>query len=80
MTTHDIIKAAFPNANDEICSFILWARTPYPFGVITAKSLFSAARRFKRASDNNIQLCDLCDRIAENNKTVCAKCHKALTT
>ena len=78
MTIYDIIKAAIPNANDEICSYILWERTPYPVGKITARTLFSSARRYKRASDNNIQLCDFCDRIAETNKSVCSKCHKAL--
>jgi len=80
MTTHEIIKAAIPNADDETCSFILWARTPFPVGAITARSLFDSARRFKRASDKNIRLCDFCNRIAEDNRSVCAKCHKALTT
>lgn len=80
MTTHDIIKAAIPNADDEICSFILWARTPFPVGAITARSLYSAARRFQRAVNGGFRLCDFCDRIAEDNKSVCAKCHRALST
>jgi len=80
MTTHDIIRAAIPNADDETCSFILWERTPYPFMRITAKTLYAAARRFQRAVNGGLRLCDFCDRMAENNKSVCAKCHKALST
>jgi len=79
MRAFEIIKAAIPNADDELCEYIMWTRTSYPFDTITPKVLFSAARRFKRASDNKIKLCELCDRIADFDNCVCAKCHTALS-
>lgn len=72
-----IIYAAIPNAPDFVVDHIIWGRTPYPFAEVTAKSLYKAASRYKRASDNGIQLCDLCDRPAIAND-LCNICRTAL--
>lgn len=83
MKIYAIIRSAIPNATDEICEHILWGRTTYPMGVITARSLYGAAKRFDRANKKNIRLCDFCDRIVRENRTecdICAQCRKALLT
>jgi len=43
MTHAEIIRKAIPNADDELCEFILWGRTPFPAGSITARDLYQAA-------------------------------------
>jgi len=78
MTIKEIIQNAIPNANEELCEYIVWSRTPYPCGALGARELYQAARRLKRATDNGHRLCDLCDRIAILNKSVCKKCDDAL--
>ena len=78
MTITEIIRNAIPNANEELCEYIIWGRTPYPCGALGVKELYQAARRFKRATDNGIRLCDFCDRIAMPKKSVCKKCDFAL--
>ncbi len=64
MTFEDIIKQAIPDADEALCEYILWGRTCFPAGTITAKSLYKAAARWRRANINFIQLCDFCDRPA----------------
>ena len=80
MEIQEIIKNAIPGATDEICEFVLWARTPFPCGGITAKELYQSASRFKRATNNGLRLCDMCDRIAMPKRCVCRKCDDALRT
>jgi len=79
MTIKEIIQNAIPNANEELCEYIFWGRTPYPCGALGAKELYQAARRFRRATDNGLRLCDFCDRIATVGG-VCKKCDDALRT
>jgi hypothetical protein len=43
MTPAQIIRAAIPEADEVLCDHILWGRTPFPMGAITAQSLFKAA-------------------------------------
>lgn len=79
MTTFaEVIKAAIPNADGDLCERILWERTPYPMGRVSAKSLYQAASRFKRANENKRRLCDCCHNQTENDKWTCAKCSAAL--
>lgn len=78
MNAERIIKAAIPDADDSVMSHILWGMTPYPCGRITAKSLYKAASRFKRATANSITLCDLCDNKAVEGGYNCQKCLDAL--
>jgi len=77
MTILEIIQNAIPNANEELCEYIVWGRTPYPCVGLTAKALYKAASRLKRAIDNGNRLCDFCDRIATHGG-VCKKCDDAL--
>ena len=75
MQVNQIIRAAIPEANESECDYILWNMTSFPFGNVTAKMLYKAASRTKRASNNNIMLCDLCDsKIDDDNGWVCQKC------
>lgn len=78
MNGQAIIQAAIPGASADLCEHIIWGRTPFPCGPITAKSLYQAARRFKRAADHGIQLCDFCDNIAAKGEWCCEKCNAAL--
>ena len=77
-TIADIIHGAIPDASPDLCEHILWSMTPYPCGAITAKSLYRAASRFKRAKENGIRLCDWCDNQAQEHKYLCQKCESGL--
>jgi len=77
MKADQIIRAAIPDANDSLCEHILWGRTPYPMGRITARSLYRAADRFRRAQENGVQLCSFCDNAADG--MACRKCDAVLS-
>ena len=77
MLMSDIIKAAIPDASEETCDFILWSRTPFPVGAITARSLYKAASRVQRCSMKGLRLCEFCDNLVDKGWT-CAKRAKAL--
>lgn len=76
MLISEVIRNAIPNASEELCDYILWERTPYPVGEITARSLYSAAMRYHRAYSTGKKLCTFCDRIATTGKNipVCGWC------
>jgi len=75
MTKMDaVIKAAIPAADQELCEHILWGRTPFPMGKITARSLYKTASGFSRAGKNGTPLCDHCDNRADHNDVTCIKC------
>lgn len=78
MRIDEVVRAAVPNASDGFIEHILWGRTPYPMGRITAKSLYKAARRVDRASKNGIRLCDLCDNQVTGSGWECDKCHAVM--
>jgi hypothetical protein len=79
MTTFaEVIRAAIPNADEDTCEYILWNRTPYPMGRVTARTLYKAARGSWRADKNGIRLCDHCDKPAVNEQWECAGCRSAL--
>ena len=50
MTFEDVIKAAIPGADEFVCDHVLWGRTPFPMGKVTARSLYRAASRLRRAT------------------------------
>lgn len=74
MTVMSIVKAAIPNATPETADYILWARTPYPAGAVTAKFLYQAARRFHRATQRGKSLCTWCDREVPKLGDDCERC------
>jgi hypothetical protein len=79
MTAAEIIRAAIPNAPEELCEHILWARTPFPCGRVSAQELYHAASTYRRASEHGIELCDFCDRaIVPPNRFLCERCGDAL--
>jgi hypothetical protein len=79
MTTFaQVVKAAVPGASDDFIEHIIWGRTPYPCGAITAKSLYKAASQYNRAYQHHIRLCDWCHRPAELNDYMCKHCNDAL--
>ncbi len=63
MTINEAIKTGYPDATDDICNYILWTRTAFPFAEMTAKGLYKAANTFYRARKSGRKLCDFCDRI-----------------
>lgn len=79
MTPDEIIHAAVPDASDDFCHHVLWGRTPFPCGVITAQSLYKAATSLNRANANGIHLCDHCHNLAMENEWMCKQCADALT-
>ena len=77
MTYAEIIRAAIPSAPIDLCEHILWNRTSFPMGKVSAKGLFKAASGFERANKNGMVLCDLCSRPAKNG-FVCDVCDERL--
>ena len=78
-TVHQVVRAAIPDADDEIVSFIMWARTPYPFGTVSARSIYKAAATLQRAGFNHVRLCDHCDNRARGPEAwECERCYRAL--
>ena len=73
-----IIRAAMPSASDADCEHVLWGRTPYPVGSVTARSLYLAASRYRRACANGIRLCDFCDNVAVGDEWACRHCLAAM--
>ena len=80
MNAQQIIQAAIPNADESTIDHILWGRTPFPCGPITARSLYKAAYQYKRACDNKISLCDFCDQKAVEGKWLCVRCEKNMAS
>lgn len=78
MTAYDAIRAAIPGAPDDLCSHIVWGRTPFPFKRLEARDFYRAASRFQRAHANGRVLCDMCDRIAVEGKCMCTTCQEGL--
>ena len=77
MDIRTIIRAAIPGATDDVCGWILWGRTPYPMGAISARSVYKAASRIQRAAATGKRLCELCDRLAV--KDICQRCEDVLS-
>ncbi len=76
MTIQEIVRAAYPAATDSECQHILFGRTSYPFGIVTARELYKAASRYARAKGSKIKLCDFCNSMARIDD-VCMGCwHK----
>jgi len=77
MNIIDVVKAAVPDASKEFVEWLLWSRTPYPVGGVTARSLYKTASRWKRATTNKRNMCELCDNLAIHG-TLCKTCHNAM--
>lgn len=81
MRIEQIIRAAMPEATDADCEHVLWGMTPFPAGAVSARTLYRAASRARRASQNGILLCDWCDnKRSEGRGTLCESCWRALNT
>ena len=80
MTPQQIVSAAVPGASDEFCDYVLWERTPFPAGVVTAQSIYKAASRSARAHKNNRRLCDFCDNEVIAGAYLCHGCRTALSS
>lgn len=78
MTPVDVIKTVFPDAHIDVCEYIIWNRTAYPFE-IKAKTLYKAAARYKRCLKNDICLCDYCNNKIDKSKYVCDNCKRNLS-
>ena len=78
MTIAEIVSTVNPNATKEDMEYIVWTRTPFPFGILSVKILYEETSRYFRAKKNNIRLCDFCDNIAMSGDIVCKKCDNLL--
>lgn len=74
MSAYDAVRAGWPGADDSICEFVIWGRTPFPFASVTHRDLFKAASRFRRALQRDEPLCELCDRHAMPGSDLCMRC------
>ena len=74
MDAAKIVRAAIPDATLENIDYILWSRTPYPVGRVSARSLYKAARRLLRANNNDISLCETCNNRCDPKAICCDKC------
>lgn len=77
MTALDIVKAAIPGADQDLAQHVLWARTPFPIGAVSAHDLYRAASRYRRAIEQGLRLCDWCDRVC-GDELLCERCASAL--
>lgn len=80
MTPQQIVRAAIPGATDEQCDYVLWSRTPFPIGRISAQSLYKAASRVRRAYEHNRVLCECCDNEITHGEYLCSRCSGALSS
>jgi len=79
MTFADVIRSAVPGADASECEHILWGMTPYPCGPVSARDLYKAASRYKRAGANGIRLCDCCsNKAADEYEYYCKPCGDVL--
>jgi len=78
MTFADFIRAAIPDATDDLVEHIVWGRTPFPFTKLAARDFYRAASGFKRAEAKGIRLCDHCKNIAVDG-WCCQKCLDVLS-
>lgn len=80
MNARQIVRAAIPDATDEVASHILWGRTAYPFCGPDdfARTLYRAASGWRRACDHKLRLCDLCNRVAAPESWTCTSCDEGL--
>lgn len=76
-TVAEVVRAAWPGADDETIDFVLWNRTAYPFEC-SARRIYRAARTACRAAAKSIRLCDFCRERAAPGHWVCAKCATVL--
>ena len=75
----EIVRAAVPDATDDFISYVLWERTPYPVGAVTAQQLYKAASGAARAYRNGILLCYFChNKLEAPDKLVCSTCKKVV--
>ena len=79
MIAEQIIKAAIPDANDDIVEHILGGRTSFPMGKVTARDIYKAAYRYRRALRNHIRLCDFCDNVVSGDDWYCTSCAPAFS-
>ncbi len=73
-----VVRAAIPGASDGLCEHVLWGRTAFPAKGVSARDIYRAASRLRRATDKGERLCDTCDRKASPGKWSCAHCRAAL--
>jgi hypothetical protein len=79
MNIAQIITNAIPDVDEKGIDYIMWERTPYPCGSLTARDLYTIARRTQRAYFNKIRLCDFCNRKIDIKKeTLCVNCSKKM--
>lgn len=77
-TVHSVVRAAIPGASDGLCEHVVWGRTAFPAKGVTAREIYRAASRLRRATDKGQSLCDTCDRKAAPGRWTCAYCSAAL--
>ena len=80
MTPQQIVRAAIPGASDALCEYVLWERTPFPVGRVTASSIYRAASRVVRAMEHGRVLCDFCDNEVTEGGHLCRTCRAALSS
>lgn len=74
----DIVRAAIPDATCAVAENILWERTCFPVGRVTARDLYRAASRVRRCAAQGTRMCDFCDRLVGDEAKLCARCERAL--
>lgn len=74
MNAYAVIRAAIPGADDELCDYVLWKRTRFPFDG-SPRTIYECARRWQRS---RVPLCETCDRPALKDQWHCDRCSKIL--
>lgn len=71
-----ILQTIDPDAGQNAAGYILWNRTPYPFGKVGPREFYKAASTAVRANRNGIVLCDHCNNKVTSHKFECDRCHQ----
>ncbi len=80
MTPQQIVRAAIPASTEAQCDYVLWSITPFPIGRVTAKSLYKAASRVRRAFEHKRVLCEFCDNEVTHGEYLCSRCSGSLSS
>ena len=79
MTPTQIVHAAMPGADQSLVEHVLWGMTPFPMGEVTARTIYKAASRCRRAAENDRILCDCCPNIVDPSyRFYCKPCGDVL--
>jgi len=78
MSPYQIVQTALPDAPGWLVNDVIWSRTPFPIGKVTARQFWKAANGLRRAQEHGLVLCEMCHRVAVPGDYLCGRCRDAM--